>query len=112
MQCLLPQKISYAKTKSDAVSKMEGSYRQDKDRKRKNAAARDTLIQRGEKKKAAAAAAGVATAPKPVDTSAPANKILFVQNLPEATTDQMLSMLFQQFPGFMEVRPPFLPFMD
>lgn len=34
----------------------------------------------------------------------PPNKILFVQNLPEATNSQMLSMLFQQFPGFKEVR--------
>lgn len=34
----------------------------------------------------------------------PANKILFVQNLPEASTSQMLSMLFQQFPGYKEVR--------
>lgn len=33
----------------------------------------------------------------------PPNKILFVQNLPEATNSQMLSMLFQQFPGFKEV---------
>lgn len=32
------------------------------------------------------------------------NKILFVQNLPEASTAQMLSMLFQQFPGYKEVR--------
>lgn len=34
----------------------------------------------------------------------PPNKILFVQNLPTATNSQMLSMLFQQFPGFKEVR--------
>ena len=34
----------------------------------------------------------------------PPNKILFVQNLPPATNAQMLSMLFQQFPGFREVR--------
>jgi len=34
----------------------------------------------------------------------PPNKILFVENLPEACTDMMLSMLFQQFPGFKEVR--------
>ena len=33
-----------------------------------------------------------------------ANKILFVQNLPEASNSQMLTMLFQQFPGFKEVR--------
>jgi RNA recognition motif-containing protein len=38
------------------------------------------------------------------DGTAPANKILFVQNLPEATNSQMLSMLFQQFQGFIEVR--------
>ena len=34
----------------------------------------------------------------------PANKILFVQNLPDTTTASMLSMLFQQFPGYQEVR--------
>ena len=32
------------------------------------------------------------------------NKILFVQNLPAATTDAMLAMLFQQFPGYTETR--------
>lgn len=31
------------------------------------------------------------------------NKILFVENLPEGTNEAMLSMLFQQFPGFKEV---------
>jgi len=34
----------------------------------------------------------------------PPNKILFVENLPEQASDMMLSMLFQQFPGFKEVR--------
>lgn len=29
----------------------------------------------------------------------PPNKILFVQGLPPATNEQMLGMLFQQFPG-------------
>ena len=38
------------------------------------------------------------------DETAPPHKILFVQNLPEATTNQMLGMLFQQFAGFVEVR--------
>ena len=32
------------------------------------------------------------------------HKILFVQNLPTATTDAMLAMLFQQFPGYKETR--------
>ena len=34
----------------------------------------------------------------------PPNKILFVQNLPDTTTAEMLSMLFKQFPGYGEVR--------
>ena len=38
------------------------------------------------------------------DGQALPNKILFVQNLPEASTEAMLSLLFQQFPGFKEVR--------
>ncbi len=35
----------------------------------------------------------------------PPNNILFVQNLPEATSDQMLGTLFLQFPGYKEARP-------
>lgn len=34
----------------------------------------------------------------------PPNNILFVTNLPEETTDVMLSVLFNQFAGFKEVR--------
>lgn len=37
-----------------------------------------------------------AAAPAAAQTAAPPNKILFVQNLPENSNDQMLSMLFQQ----------------
>jgi U2 small nuclear ribonucleoprotein B'' len=39
-----------------------------------------------------------------LDPQANPNKILFVQNLPHATTDAMLELLFQQFPGFKEVK--------
>jgi len=34
----------------------------------------------------------------------PPNQILFLTNLPEETTEVMLQMLFNQFPGFKEVR--------
>ncbi|MEQ2284547.1 U2 small nuclear ribonucleoprotein B'' [Ameca splendens] len=34
----------------------------------------------------------------------PPNHILFLNNLPEETNEMMLSMLFNQFPGFKEVR--------
>jgi hypothetical protein len=64
-------------------------------------AAAETLIKRGETKRAAAV--GPAGVPVGPDGAAPPNKILFAQNLPEATTGQMLAMLFQQYPGFHEV---------
>lgn len=35
---------------------------------------------------------------------APPNNILFIQNLPAETTSMMLQILFQQYPGFREVR--------
>lgn len=34
----------------------------------------------------------------------PPNNILFLTNLPEETNEMMLTMLFNQFPGFKEVR--------
>eukprot|EP01126_Amoeba_proteus_P048988 TRINITY_DN5697_c0_g2_i3.p1 TRINITY_DN5697_c0_g2~~TRINITY_DN5697_c0_g2_i3.p1 ORF type:complete len:239 (+),score=48.98 TRINITY_DN5697_c0_g2_i3:160-876(+) len=44
------------------------------------------------------------TFPLPLDPMAPPNKVLFVQNLPEECSEQMLTPLFQKYPGFMEVR--------
>ncbi|KAF2298380.1 hypothetical protein GH714_023392 [Hevea brasiliensis] len=38
------------------------------------------------------------------EVPAPPNNILFIQNLPSETTPMMLQMLFQQYPGFKEVR--------
>ena len=38
------------------------------------------------------------------DAPALPNSILFVQNLPHEANSMMLQMLFQQFPGFKEVR--------
>lgn len=43
----------------------------------------------------------------PVNTAVPEqppNQILFLTNLPDETSEMMLSMLFNQFPGFKEVR--------
>lgn len=101
-----PIRITYAKTKSDAVAKQDGTYKANaKERQKKNAAAREQLLKRGQTKAAPAAGGAGAAAGRPAaDGQAPPNKILFVQNLPEATNDIMLSMLFQQFPGYREVR--------
>ncbi|KAK7098464.1 U1 small nuclear ribonucleoprotein A-like [Littorina saxatilis] len=43
-------------------------------------------------------------APAPALPEQPPNQILFITNLPEETNEMMLSMLFNQFPGFKEVR--------
>ncbi|TPX41896.1 hypothetical protein SeLEV6574_g05877 [Synchytrium endobioticum] len=37
-------------------------------------------------------------------SSIPPNRILFIQNLPQSVTDQMLAMLFSQYQGFKEIR--------
>uniref|UniRef100_A0A8C5VDR4 U1 small nuclear ribonucleoprotein A n=1 Tax=Microcebus murinus TaxID=30608 RepID=A0A8C5VDR4_MICMU len=75
-----PMRIQYAKTDSDIIAKMKGTF-VERDRKR-------------EKRK-----------PKSQETPAnPPNHILFLTNLPEETNELMLSMLFNQFPGFKEVR--------
>ena len=42
-------------------------------------------------------------APPSAPTVALPNQILFVENLPDQVNEMMLSMLFQQFPGFKEV---------
>jgi len=54
----------------------------------------------------AAPAPAPAVVPPPAAPAAPAppNKVLFLENLPNECTEMMLSMLFQQFPGYKEVR--------
>lgn len=99
-----PIRISLARTKSDSVAKMDGTYqeRDVQERKQKNQEARDKLLQRS-KERAVTGAPTAAQAAQTAPTNMP-NKILFVENLPDGTNEAMLSMLFQQFPGFKEVR--------
>ncbi|KAK2496808.1 hypothetical protein MC885_018626 [Smutsia gigantea] len=52
---------------------------------------------------AAAPVVGSVQGPVPLSENPP-NHILFLTNLPEETNELMLSMLFNQFPGFKEVR--------
>jgi len=49
-------------------------------------------------------AGGAAPSGAPALPEQPPNQILFITNLPEETNEMMLSMLFNQFPGFKEVR--------
>ncbi|XP_034045206.1 U2 small nuclear ribonucleoprotein B'' [Thalassophryne amazonica] len=97
-----PMRIQYAKTDSEVIAKVKGTFG-DKEKKKEK------------KKKAQESAANLAKKPTvglntPVHMPAvqvpdnPPNHILFLSNLPEETNEMMLSMLFNQFPGFKEVR--------
>lgn len=90
-----PMRIQYAKTDSDIIAKMKGTF-VERDRKR------EKRKPKGQDPPAAkkTAPGGAAT---PLSENPP-NHILFLTNLPEETNELMLSMLFNQFPGFKEVR--------
>jgi len=104
-----PMRIQYSKSDSDMIAKMKGTFverpraaitkkvtvevpgESKKERKRRLAAEK---VKDGEKAKNAAEDL----------TNQPPNKILFCTNLPEETNEMVLQMLFNQFPGFREVR--------
>mmetsp|Transcript_8382 Transcript_8382/g.14090 ORF Transcript_8382/g.14090 Transcript_8382/m.14090 type:complete len:249 (+) Transcript_8382:37-783(+) len=125
-----PMRLAYAKTKSDATSKLDGSYqakekaermakrKADRDERKgikpKTTAAAPPPPKEREEAAAAAPVEPAVAAPPTKKPDAPAvpstpavampNQILFVENLPDQVNEMMLSMLFQQFPGFKEVR--------
>mmetsp|Transcript_35422 Transcript_35422/g.59704 ORF Transcript_35422/g.59704 Transcript_35422/m.59704 type:complete len:225 (-) Transcript_35422:567-1241(-) len=100
-------RIAYAKGKSDVVAKADGSFfprEKNRDKRKGEDREREKAAQSKKRQTTAAAPPG---APPPVNANksqAPPHNILFIQNLPEATNDRMLTKLFQQFPGFREVR--------
>ncbi|XP_037092160.1 U1 small nuclear ribonucleoprotein A-like [Pollicipes pollicipes] len=111
-----PMRIQYCKSESDAVAKLKGTYVERPKRKEP--------LNKKVKKRAAAAPPAAApapvarAAPRPVPVAPavplvqppvvvpeqPPNQILFLTSLPEETNEMMLQMLFNQFPGFKEVR--------
>ncbi|KAJ6873435.1 U1 small nuclear ribonucleoprotein A [Populus alba x Populus x berolinensis] len=116
-----PMRIQYAKTKSDIIAKADGTFVPREKRRRHE--------EKGKKKKdqhdanqvgvglAPAYGGAYGTTPSLLqvpypggvksmvpEAPAPPNNILFIQNLPNETTPMMLQMLFQQYPGFKEVR--------
>ncbi|KAK6927160.1 RNA recognition motif domain [Dillenia turbinata] len=109
-----PMRIQYAKTKSDCVAKADGTYvPRDKKKKQEEKAER----KRRDEEAQQSAAVNVTTAqnggptasfrqgkPGAQEAAAAPNNILFIQNLPHETTSMMLHVLFQQYPGFREVR--------
>jgi len=121
-----PMRLDYAKAKSDASAKLDGTYEAKikADRATKRKADREARKAGVSTKKVVAApsasTAGGGAAGGPAAPAAPSagdaaaapsapqanlpNPILFVEKLPDQVNELMLSMLFQQFPGFKEVR--------
>uniref|UniRef100_A0A671VTU3 Small nuclear ribonucleoprotein polypeptide B2 n=1 Tax=Sparus aurata TaxID=8175 RepID=A0A671VTU3_SPAAU len=98
-----PMRIQYAKTDSEVIAKVKGTYgdkEKKKDKKKKALELPSSLTKKpavvsGKRKR------DVFSSQVPDN---PPNYILFLNNLPEETNEMMLSMLFNQFPGFKEVR--------
>ncbi|KAG8063730.1 hypothetical protein GUJ93_ZPchr0003g17675 [Zizania palustris] len=107
-------RVQYAKTQSDCLAKEDGSYAPKEKRKKQEEKAAEKKRRAEEAQHPGPdAAAGQSNgtgyqASRLGKTSqeppAPPNNILFIQNLPAETTSMMLQILFQQYPGFREVR--------
>ena len=104
-------RLDFAKMDTDVIAKMNGTF---VERPRRPTGELTSKAKKSKKPKAAAGGGGGGgVAPGAggggggggggVD-NAPPNQILFLTNLPEETNEMMLSMLFNQFPGFKEVR--------
>ncbi|KAL5275816.1 SNRPA family protein [Megaselia abdita] len=92
-----PMRIAYSKTDSDVVAKLKGTF---KERPKKVKLPKAAPEEKKDKKKKASNADSSTSS----TAEQPPNQILFLTNLPEETNEMMLSMLFNQFPGFKEVR--------
>ncbi|KND03734.1 uncharacterized protein SPPG_01192 [Spizellomyces punctatus DAOM BR117] len=110
-------KISFAKTKSNAVRFHEGVYtapaketapsttpaaqkrpREDEEESEAKRTRSDQQTSQEEEAESANAQASDQTQVNPP------NRILFLTNLPTSVSEDMLAMLFQQYPGFKEIR--------
>lgn len=88
-----PLRIQYAKTESDTITKQKGTFVQ-----------RPAKPKLEIKKKERSALNGNAPGKMQDVVDQEPNKILFLTNLPDETNEAMLTLLFNQFPGFKEVR--------
>lgn len=103
-----PMRIQYCKMDSDVISKMKGTFKE-RPKRVKQPKPVAAEVPAGDKKAAKKAKGAVNPDGVPVasvnsNVEQPPNQILFLTNLPEETNEMMLSMLFNQFPGFKEVR--------
>ncbi|CBI15863.3 hypothetical protein VitviT2T_008419 [Vitis vinifera] len=110
-----PMRVQYAKTKSDCVAKADGTFvpREKKKKQEEKAEKKRRAEEAQQSGNANGRNAETNGGPTPPfrqgnqgarEPEAAPNNILFIQNLPHQTTSMMLQVLFQQYPGFREVR--------
>uniref|UniRef100_A0A6A7G6G6 U2 small nuclear ribonucleoprotein B n=1 Tax=Hirondellea gigas TaxID=1518452 RepID=A0A6A7G6G6_9CRUS len=101
-------RIAFAKSKSDVLSHREGDFTTARKRKHDSSASSAMNGVSDEESKSSNSQRKrtpqqIKTASASIPVGAP-NNILFVQNFPHETTQTMLTMLFQQYNGFKDVR--------
>jgi U2 small nuclear ribonucleoprotein B'' len=84
------QRIQYAKTDSDLISKMKGTFQERPKKIRPPPSKEDEAPKKKKKNKDPNRIPGGSNAEQPP------NQILFLTNLPDETSEMMLSMLFNQ----------------
>jgi len=110
-----PMRIAYCKKDSDVIAKMKGTFVERP--KKKRVVPEEPKKKKKQMRQDANPMAAMAPTPVQMVTTPavpaggpasipeqPPHHILFLTNLPEETNEMMLSMLFNQFPGFKEVR--------
>ncbi|XP_074267809.1 U2 small nuclear ribonucleoprotein B'' 2-like [Silene latifolia] len=105
-----PIRIQYAKSKSDCLVKAEGTFTSKDSNKKQQDQAEKKRHTEGTQQNANGTAnenngGTYASQRRPGGREAATpNNLLFVENLPYNTTSLMVKMLFEQYPGFKEVR--------
>jgi len=119
-----PLQVTYARVKSDVVSKKDNTFIARPLRKapKKRRVGKKSKKEKKEKKEGGSKREKKDRGDQPESTTddgpngdqdnapsqqlppAAPNRILFVENLPKQCNDMMLSMLFQQYPGYKEAR--------
>ncbi|XP_072947291.1 U1 small nuclear ribonucleoprotein A [Epargyreus clarus] len=99
-----PMRIQYSKTDSDVIAKMKGTFQERPKRPKMPRGLDDKKKKTKDPNRAAIPGFGQPSLLNNVNIEQPPNQILFLTNLPDETSEMMLSMLFNQFPGFKEVR--------
>ncbi len=98
---IIQKRIQYSKTDSDVIAKIKGTFVE-----RPKLPRTEEPKKKKEKKKPnpSGPQSQIHGIPHSALAEQPPNNILFLTNLPEETNEMMLTMLFNQFPGFKEVR--------